>query len=145
MRGWTGFARCWRKSAAARRSIAMHEMTVTQNLLNMALEHAQGWRVAAIHLRVGRLSPIVPGSVQVYFDFLSRDTLAEGAELRFEMQPIEITCQNCGRPVDTPDLPGESAQAAMVGAFSAGCACGSRNLRVTGGVSFEMVSIEVAE
>jgi len=123
----------------------MHEMTVTQNLLNMALDHAQGRRVTTIHLRVGRLSPIVPESVQVYFDFLSRDTLAEGARLCFEVLPIEITCQDCGRPVDVTDLPGQSAQTAIVGAFTAGCICGSRNLRVTGGVSFEMESIEVAE
>ena len=32
----------------------MHEMSVTQGVLNMALEHAQGRRITDIYLQVGR-------------------------------------------------------------------------------------------
>ena len=55
----------------------MHEMAVTQAMLNMALEHAKGHRITDIYLQVGRMSAIVPESVEVFFDYLSKDTLAE--------------------------------------------------------------------
>ena len=41
----------------------MHEMAVTQHLLNLALEHADGHQVTDIYLEVGRMSPVVPDSV----------------------------------------------------------------------------------
>ncbi len=74
----------------------MHEMPVTQGILNLALEHAGGRRVTDIYLKVGRMSPIVPDSVDLFFDYLSKDTLAEGAKLHFDMEPVEMTCQTCG-------------------------------------------------
>ena len=121
----------------------MHEMSITQAMLDMALKHAKGHRITDIHLRVGRMSLIVPESVEFYFEYLSRGTLAEGATLHFETTPMEMTCMDCGRQADLSDWTDEQPRAIMVQALARGCQCGSKNLRVTGGTGFHMVSLEV--
>jgi hydrogenase nickel incorporation protein HypA/HybF len=78
----------------------MHELGVTQNILEIALEHAQkakARKIRRIHLVIGGLSGIVDESVQFYFDFVSKGTLAEGAELTFEKKPTILRCRSCGR------------------------------------------------
>jgi len=121
----------------------MHEMPVTQALLNMALQHADGQRITDIYLQVGMMSAIVPESVEVFFDYLSQDTLAEGATLHFERVPIEMACLDCGQQADLSEWTNEPPQAIMMEALHRGCQCGSKRLRVTGGVGFEMTSLDV--
>lgn len=121
----------------------MHEMPVTQALLGMALDHANGQRITDVYLQVGRMSAIVPDTVGVFFEYLSKDTLAEGANLHFEILPVEMTCQDCNQEQDLSEWTDEAPQAIMQKAFARACECGSKNLRVTGGVSFGLVSIDV--
>ena len=121
----------------------MHEMPVTQAMLNMALQHADGQRITDIYLQVGMMSAIVPESVEVFFDYLSKGTLAEGATLHFERVPIEMTCLDCGQQADLSEWTDEPPQAIMMEALHRGCKCGSKRLRVTGGVGFEMTSLNV--
>jgi len=121
----------------------MHEMAVTQAMLNMALAHADGQRITDIYLQVGRMSAIVPESVEVFFDYLSQDTLAEGAALHFEVLPIEMTCLDCGRGADLSEWADEPPRVIMMEALHRGCECGSKKLRLSGGVGFEMVSLNV--
>ena len=121
----------------------MHEMPVTQALLGMALDHANGRRVTDVYLQVGRMSAIVPDTVEVFFDYLSKDTLAEGAKLHFEIVPMEMTCQDCDQQMDLSEWIETRPQTVMQKAFERGCACGSKNLRVSQGVSFGLTSINV--
>lgn len=121
----------------------MHEMSITQAMLNMALEYANGHRITDIYLQVGRMSLIVPESVEFYFEYLSKGTLAEGAKLHFETVPLEMTCVDCGQQADLTDLMDEQPRAIMIQALARGCECGGKNLHVTGGTGFDMVSIEV--
>lgn len=123
----------------------MHEMPVTQALLDLVLKHAQGQRVTDVYLQVGRLSSIVPESVEVFFAYLSQETLAEGAQLHFEILPIEMTCLDCGAQPDLSEWAAEPYQVVMQKAFARGCPCGRNNLRVTGGVGCDLVAIDVAE
>lgn len=77
----------------------MHELSVTQNLLAVVLEHAEragARRVTRIDLRIGALTGIVDESVQFYFDFVSRDTPAAGARLAFSHVPARLRCRSCG-------------------------------------------------
>lgn len=121
----------------------MHEMAVTQALIDMVLEHAAGHRVTDIYLEVGRLSAVVPESVEVFFKHLSKGTLAEGAKLHFRMLPIELTCIDCGQRMDLDELSGSHPLSILQRAIAEGCKCGSKNLCVTGGVGFALVSIDI--
>jgi hydrogenase nickel incorporation protein HypA/HybF len=122
----------------------MHEMAVTQGLLNMALEYAQGRHITDIYLKVGQMSAVVPDSVELFFEYLSKDTLAEGARLHFECVPMGMTCQDCGAAADLSEWNDELPQVIMAKAIARGCyRCGSRRLRVTDGVSFGLVSLKV--
>ncbi|MBN1954976.1 MAG: hydrogenase maturation nickel metallochaperone HypA [Anaerolineae bacterium] len=77
----------------------MHELSVTQSVLEIVLTHAEqagASRVQRVNIVIGELSGIVGESVQFYFDFVSKDTLAEGAELVFRRTPAQFRCQACG-------------------------------------------------
>jgi len=77
----------------------VHELSVTQSVLELALKHAEragAKRLTKINLTVGEIAGIIDQSVQFYFDMLSKDTLAEGAELAFTIVPARFRCKSCG-------------------------------------------------
>ncbi len=120
-------------------------MPVTQGMLNLALEHAQGRRITDIYLQVGQMAPVVPDSVELFFRYLSQGTRAEGAKLHFEIVPIAMTCSDCGQQADLSEWADLPPPLIMARAFERGCACGSKRLKVTGGVAFGLVSVAVAD
>ncbi len=76
----------------------MHELPVIQSILNIVLEHAKGnnvEKVLSIHLRIGELSDLVDEWMQHYFDYLSKNTIAEGAQLKIHWSPIIFQCDAC--------------------------------------------------
>jgi hydrogenase nickel incorporation protein HypA/HybF len=78
----------------------MHELSVTENLLKLALKHAEPTkanRITDLYLVIGQLSSIIDDSVQFYWDFVSKGTLAEGAQLHFERIPTEFLCLDCNK------------------------------------------------
>ncbi|MFW5936537.1 MAG: hydrogenase maturation nickel metallochaperone HypA [Desulfosalsimonas sp.] len=78
----------------------MHELPVTERILDIVLKHAERnrvRRVLSITLTVGDLSELENEWLQHYFDYLSKGTLAEGAALHIERQPIVLRCNKCGR------------------------------------------------
>ena len=77
----------------------MHELSVTESLLNLAVRHAEqakAARVTDLYLVMGQLSSIVDESVQFYWDMISQGTLAEGSQLHFRRVATELSCQDCG-------------------------------------------------
>jgi hydrogenase nickel incorporation protein HypA/HybF len=77
----------------------MHELSVTESLLEITLRHAEqagAARVTDLHIVVGQLASIVDDSVQFYWDMISKDTPAEGAALHFQRIPAELVCLDCG-------------------------------------------------
>ena len=56
-----------------------------------------------------------------------------------------MTCQACGQKVDLSDWANERPQLIMARAIARGCPCGSKTLRVTGGVAFGVISISVVD
>jgi hydrogenase nickel incorporation protein HypA/HybF len=76
----------------------MHELSVTQQVLDIAVEKAKENKATAIKqidLVIGDLSSVIDDSVQFYFDILSRGTLAEGAKLQFHRIPLKVRCRRC--------------------------------------------------
>jgi hydrogenase nickel incorporation protein HypA/HybF len=73
----------------------MHELAITENILEIALKHAEGHRITDLYLVIGQLSSIVDDSVQFYWDTISQGTPAEGAKLHFRRIPTELQCRDC--------------------------------------------------
>jgi len=76
----------------------MHELAVTQNILDISLRHAKeagANKITGINLVIGEFASIVDDSVQFYWDVLADETIAKGAKLHFERIPGEMTCANC--------------------------------------------------
>jgi hydrogenase nickel incorporation protein HypA/HybF len=85
---------------------AMHEMAVSQSILDIALRHAEqagAQRILAVNLVIGELTGFVDDSIQFYFDFLSEDTPAQGARLNFERIAARVQCHACGAQFSPPD------------------------------------------
>ena len=76
----------------------MHELQVTERILNIALKHASTNNVSkiiSIQLKVGELSDLENEWMQKYFDYLSKDSIAEGATLKIERTPVIMQCDDC--------------------------------------------------
>ncbi len=112
----------------------MHELAITENILNVALEHAEkvrAIRVTRLHLVLGELSSVVDDSVQFYWDILSRGTICHGARLCFERVPSQLNCQDCG------------ARYPLQGGPSPCPECGSSRVRICQGLEFRLDSMDV--
>ena len=84
----------------------MHELTITQNMVDIAVEQAEAAganQIKRINLVVGQMSGIVEESVQFYFGFINKDTIAEGATLNFKTIPTTAKCLNCGTQFELPE------------------------------------------
>ena len=76
----------------------MHELPVTESILNVVLKYAARAdvsKIVNIHLRIGQLSDLEDEWMQSYFDYLSKGTLAEGARLVIKRMPIVLQCNSC--------------------------------------------------
>ena len=76
----------------------MHELQITERVLEVVLKHAAPQRVnriVRIHLRIGALSDLEDEWIQHYFDYLSRGTVAENAQLAITRAPAVVRCRSC--------------------------------------------------
>ena len=83
----------------------MHELSVTGQLLDITLKHAElavASRVVKINLVIGDLTGIMEESIRFYFDILSEGTKAHKALLTICRVPVRARCGQC-RTDFTPD------------------------------------------
>ena len=76
----------------------MHELAITQSILDLVLGEAQAVqasRINKVNLVIGELSGVVRESVEFYFDFLRKDSVAESAVLEFKIIPGQLRCRDC--------------------------------------------------
>ncbi len=111
----------------------MHELSVTESLLEIALRHSRAAGASAVtdlYLVIGDLSTIVDESVQFYWDILTDGTPAAGSRLHFRRIPGRLGCRTCGHTYSPrEDLP---------------CpACGGIEIDILAGDEFYLESIEV--
>lgn len=112
----------------------MHEVTVTENILEITLRHAEevhATRVTDIFLVIGDLSTIIDDSVQFYWDIISEGTMAEGATLHFERVRAKLRCLNCEEVYEAEDQMSPCPK------------CGSVLISVEAGEEFYLASIDV--
>lgn len=112
----------------------MHELAVTQSILDIADQHASAAgakKVTDIYLNIGKLSSIVDDSVQFYWDMISAGTLCAGAALHFNRIPALIRCLDCQNEYTFED---EMIPCPV---------CGSSRIKVLSGNEFNVDSIEI--
>lgn len=82
----------------------MHELPVTEKILDIALKHAEKNEAKKIHsitLRIGGLTDLQDEWLQHYFDYLSKDTIASGAQLIIIPEGIRLRCTECKTLIET--------------------------------------------
>lgn len=110
----------------------MHEMAVTQSILDIALRHApDASRITRLNLIIGDLAGIVDDSVQFYWDIISQGTIAEGSVLHFERIRTRFHCNACGHEFEPDQRTFECPQ------------CGGAAIVIVAGKEFRLDSIEV--
>ncbi len=112
----------------------MHELMVTQNVLDIALKQVSGGqKITALYLVVGKLSSMIDESVQFYWDIISEGTAAQGAQLHFRRIPANMQCVDCH-------------QEYQLGGDDFTCPyCRSSSVRLISGDEFYLQAIDVEE
>jgi hydrogenase nickel incorporation protein HypA/HybF len=112
----------------------MHELSVTESILEISLRHANkvnAKRITNLYLVIGQFASIVDDSVQFYWDIVSEGTLADGALLHFRRIPATLCCLECNHQYN----PGNDG-------FS--CPnCKSERVKVITGEEFFMEAIDI--
>jgi hydrogenase nickel incorporation protein HypA/HybF len=114
----------------------MHELSITEQLLSLALRHAKAAgasRVTALNLVIGEFASVVDESLQFYWDFVAKGTIAENAVLHFERVPGMFRCSDCEHRFGMADFEGKCPN------------CGGSHTAVVDGMQFSLASIEIEE
>jgi hydrogenase nickel incorporation protein HypA/HybF len=112
----------------------MHELGVTESLLDIALtkaQEAEANRIIKITVTLGELSGFVPECIEFYFESLSKDTIAENADLEFNLIKAQFRCRSCAKLSSSEDIVWTCPY------------CHSHNLEVVGGREFFVKDLEV--
>ena len=112
----------------------MHELSIMQSALSLALDQARqagASRVHMIRLRIGALSGVVPDALEFAFEALAPGTPAEGAELAIEHVPARFWCATCAREFQSDDMFAECPD------------CHSLSGELRAGREMELASLEI--
>ena len=112
----------------------MHELSIMQSALSLALDQAKQAKAVRVHkirLRIGALSGVVPDALQFAFEALTPGTLAEGAELTVEHVPARFWCVTCTREFQSNDMFAECPD------------CHSLSGELRAGREMELASLEI--
>ncbi|MCK6512646.1 hydrogenase maturation nickel metallochaperone HypA [Myxococcota bacterium] len=99
----------------------MHELSLTRDILRVALQHANGQTIRSIRLHVGTLTNVEISALRFCFDACAAGTLAQGATLHIDTLPARAQCLGCDQILSLPS-------------FSALCPCEKKaRLRILSG------------
>jgi hydrogenase nickel incorporation protein HypA/HybF len=112
----------------------MHELPVTEQILEIALRHAKEANASMItdlYLVIGQWSSIVDDSVAFYWEIVTEETIAQGSCLHFRRLPTLLECEACKNQYH----PTEEVLACPE--------CGSTAVKVLNGNEFYLEAIDV--
>lgn len=108
----------------------MHELSITQSVVEAVCAHAEGRPVHTVRVRVGVLTAVVADSMRFCFDLVTAGTVAEGADLEIDQPPGTGHCRECASDFSLTDL-------VLL------CPCGSADVRITSGRELQIISMKV--
>jgi hydrogenase nickel incorporation protein HypA/HybF len=108
----------------------MHELAITQSVVEAVAARTGAARVAAVRLRVGKLSGVLPDAMRFCFDVVVAGTSLEGASLEIEQPEGRARCRTCAADftLDDPILL---------------CPCGSADVEVVAGRELVVASVRL--
>jgi len=114
----------------------MHELSIAQNIVEIVQQYVPGEAipgVRSVRVRVGKLSGIVPDSLEFSFSAIVAGSPLESARLDIEHVPAVCRCEDCGIEFEVADFvfvcPG----------------CSGMHTRLTSGSDLQVVDIELEE
>lgn len=110
----------------------MHELGITQEVVEIVRRRAEGRKVRRVVLEVGRLTAVLPDAVQFCFELCCEGTEVAGAELEIVDIPARARCRACDVVTERD------------GPFGL-CACGSCDLEWLAGDELRVREIEVED
>lgn len=108
----------------------MHEVGLTQEVIDAVSARVGGAQVTRLVLEVGRLSGVLPDAIRSCFELCAEGTPLEGATLEIVETPGLAQCRACGGAV-------------QLDSFFGYCACGSSDLDWQGGDELKVTLIEL--
>jgi hydrogenase nickel incorporation protein HypA/HybF len=111
----------------------MHEFSIASAVVATAERHAEGRRVTAVSVRVGRLRQVVPDSLRFSFDICARDTVCADARLELTEIVVRLRCTDCNTAWE-PEIPAFRCPA-----------CASAAVDIEAGQELEVDFIDVEE
>ena len=108
----------------------MHELAITQSVVDAVLDKTGDRPVTTVRVKVGRLAGVVPEAMRFCFELVTAGTTLEGARLEIEQPPGRAHCRTCGDDFGLTDL-------ILL------CPCGSADVEVTTGRELQVSSVEV--
>ena len=109
----------------------MHELGITQSVVEAVTERTGRAPVSTVRLRVGRLAGVVPDAMRFCFELVTAGTPLEGATLEFEQPEGRGHCRTCGADCVLADL-------VLL------CTCGSADVEVLAGRELAVASVVMA-
>ena len=82
----------------------MHELAITQSVVEAVTERTGTTPVAAVRLRVGRLAGVVPDAMRFCFELVTAGTPLDGAALDIDQPQGSGRCRTCGAEFELTDL-----------------------------------------
>lgn len=111
----------------------MHELSLTEGIVDICLRHAAGKRVVSVILEIGHLSGVVPEAIEFCFSACSAGTALEGAHLVIDRVGGRGCCLACGE------------EQPVTQRFDPCRACGGYGVRIVAGEELRVREIEVTE
>jgi hydrogenase nickel incorporation protein HypA/HybF len=109
----------------------VHELAITQSVVDAVTERTGSARVATVRVRVGRLAGVVPDAMRFCFELVTSGTALDGAVLEFDQPEGRGRCRTCGADFVLADL-------ILL------CVCGSADVEVLAGRELAVASVVLA-
>ena len=108
----------------------MHEMALTQSVVDAVCEHAAGRHVQSVKVEIGALCAVVPDAMQFCYELIVSGTPLEGSTLVIEQTRGAAHCRSCGQDFALDSL-------ILL------CDCGSAEVDVVAGRELRVLSVEL--
>ncbi len=83
----------------------MHELSIADSLMEQVRRHTPGGkRLQTVRLRIGAKQGIDPESLKMAWEVTVARTALAGAKLEVEYLPWQLTCPQCQRKWESPEV-----------------------------------------